>query len=71
MRGGDHAELKAFATVVTHGGFAHAAEGLRIPASTLCQTIRQLEARLGLRLLNRTTRSLSLTGAARPRSGDS
>ncbi|SDA88924.1 LysR family transcriptional regulator [Mesorhizobium qingshengii] len=63
MRGSDYAELKAFATVVTHGSFARAAEELRISASTLSQTIRQLEARLGLRLLNRTTRSLSLTDA--------
>ncbi|MER8576574.1 LysR family transcriptional regulator [Mesorhizobium sp. M1338] len=63
MRGSDYAELKAFATVVAHGSFARAAEDLRISASTLSQTIRQLEARLGLRLLNRTTRSLSLTEA--------
>ncbi|WP_136621446.1 MULTISPECIES: LysR family transcriptional regulator [Mesorhizobium] len=63
MRGSDYAELKAFATVVAHGSFALAAEDLRISASTLSQTIRQLEARLGLRLLNRTTRSLSLTEA--------
>ncbi|QND63703.1 LysR family transcriptional regulator [Mesorhizobium loti] len=63
MRGSDYAELKAFAAVVAHGNFARAAEGLRISASTLSQTIRQLEARLGLRLLNRTTRSLSLTEA--------
>ena len=63
MRGSDYAELKAFAAVVAHGNFARAAEDLRISASTLSQTIRQLEARLGLRLLNRTTRSLSLTEA--------
>lgn len=63
MRGSDYAELKAFAAVVAHGSFARAAEDLRISASTLSQTIRQLEARLGLRLLNRTTRSLSLTEA--------
>ncbi|PWJ94962.1 LysR family transcriptional regulator [Mesorhizobium loti] len=63
MRGSDYAELKAFATVVAHGNFARAADDLRISASTLSQMIRQLEARLGLRLLNRTTRSLSLTEA--------
>lgn len=63
MRGSDYAELKAFAAVVAHGSFARAAEDLRISASTLSQTIRQLETRLGLRLLNRTTRSLSLTEA--------
>lgn len=63
MRGSDYAELRAFAAVVAHGNFARAAAELRISASTLSQTIRALEARLGLRLLNRTTRSLSLTEA--------
>ena len=63
MRGSDYSELRAFAAVVAHGNFARAAAELRISASTLSQTIRALEARLGVRLLNRTTRSLSLTEA--------
>lgn len=63
MRGSDYAELRAFAAVVAHGNFARAAAELRISASTLSQTIRALEARLGVRLLNRTTRSLSVTEA--------
>jgi len=63
MRGSDYAELKAFVTVVAHGNFARAAAELGVSASTLSQTIRALEARLGLRLLNRTTRSVSLTDA--------
>src|SRR3981081_3285698 len=63
MRGSDYAELRAFVTVVAHGSFARAAADLGISASTLSQTIRELEARLGVRLLNRTTRSLSLTDA--------
>jgi DNA-binding transcriptional LysR family regulator len=63
MRGSDYAELKAFVTVVARGNFARAAAELGISASTLSQTIRELEARLGVRLLNRTTRSLSLTDA--------
>jgi DNA-binding transcriptional LysR family regulator len=63
MRGGEYAQLKAFATVVAQGSFARAAAELRISPSTLSQTIRQLETRLGIRLLNRTTRSLSLTDA--------
>jgi DNA-binding transcriptional LysR family regulator len=63
MRGSDYAELRAFVAVVAHGNFARAAAGLRISASTLSQTIRELEARLGVRLLNRTTRSVSLTNA--------
>jgi DNA-binding transcriptional LysR family regulator len=63
MRGSDYAELRAFVTVVSHGNFARAAAELRISASTLSQTIRELETRLGVRLLNRTTRSVSLTNA--------
>jgi DNA-binding transcriptional LysR family regulator len=63
MRGSDYAELKAFVTVVANGNFARAAAELRISASTLSQTIRDLENRIGVRLLNRTTRSVSLTNA--------
>jgi DNA-binding transcriptional LysR family regulator len=63
MRGSEYAELRAFVRVVAHGNFARAAAELGISASTLSQTIRELETRLGVRLLNRTTRSLSLTDA--------
>lgn len=49
--------------IAEHGNFARAAEQLRISPSTLSQTIRELEQRLGIRLLNRTTRSTSLTEA--------
>ena len=63
MRGSDYAELKSFTRVVAHGNFARAAVELGISASTLSQTIRALETRLGVRLLNRTTRSVSLTDA--------
>ena len=63
MRGSEYAQLKAFVTVVAHGSFARAAAELRVSPSTLSQTIRELESRLGMRLLNRTTRSLSLTDA--------
>ncbi|GGF86162.1 LysR family transcriptional regulator [Azorhizobium oxalatiphilum] len=63
MRGHEYADLKAFATVAEAGSFARAAERLRISPSTLSQTIRTLEERLGVRLLNRTTRSVSLTEA--------
>ena len=55
--------FKAFATIVLHGTFARAAAELGVSASTLSQTIRELETRLGVRLLNRSTRSLSLTDA--------
>ena len=61
MRGSDFAELKAFAAVVERASFARAAEHLGVSPSALSQTIRQLEARLGTRLLNRTTRSVAPT----------
>ena len=63
MRGAEFAELKAFMTVVERGNFARAAAALGMAPSTLSQTIRALENRLGVRLLHRTTRSLSLTEA--------
>jgi len=63
MRGSDFAELKAFAAVVERASFARAAEHLGLSASALSQTIRQLETRLGVRLLNRTTRSVAPTSA--------
>jgi len=59
MRGSDYAELRAFAAIVEHGSFARAANHLRVSPSALSQTIRELETRLGMRLLNRTTRSVA------------
>ncbi|MBB3592060.1 DNA-binding transcriptional LysR family regulator [Rhizobium sp. BK529] len=59
MRGSDYAELKAFAAVAEHGNFARAAARLGISPSALSQTIRTLEERMGIRLLNRTTRSVA------------
>lgn len=59
MRGSDFAELKAFVAVVERQSFARAAEHLGVSPSALSQTIRQLESRIGARLLNRTTRSVA------------
>lgn len=55
--------LLAFWKVAQHRGFSAAAAALEVSPSALSQAIRQLEARLGARLLNRTTRSVSLTEA--------
>ena len=63
MRGSDYAELVAFVAVVDQGSFARAAKRLRIAPSSLSQTVKRLEERLGVELLHRTTRSVSMTGA--------
>src|SRR5689334_1442657 len=63
MRGTDFAELTAFVAVAEQRNFARAAAQLAIAPSTLSQTIRALEERLGVRLLNRTTRSVAPTEA--------
>lgn len=65
MRGSEFAELKAFVAVVDRSSFAKAADHLGLSRSALSQTIRQLESRLGVRLLNRTTRSVSPTEPGR------
>lgn len=56
-------ELKAFVAVADERSFTRAAAKLGISASALSHTVRDLEERLGLRLLTRTTRSVSTTEA--------
>jgi DNA-binding transcriptional LysR family regulator len=63
MRGTQFAELSAFVAVAEHRNFTKAAAQLGMSRSSLSQTIRSLEERLGVRLLNRTTRSVALTDA--------
>jgi DNA-binding transcriptional LysR family regulator len=56
-------DLTAFVTVADHLSFRVAASRLGVTASALSHSMRQLEERLGVRLLHRTTRSVSLTDA--------
>ncbi|WMJ70987.1 LysR family transcriptional regulator [Stenotrophomonas sp. 24(2023)] len=58
--------MQAFARVVETGSFTRAAETLRLSRTTVTQLVQQLEARLRVRLLHRTTRRVSVTaeGAA-------
>lgn len=56
-------DLASFAAVVRAGSFTRAAAQLGVSQSALSQTIRALERRLDLKLLNRTTRSVSPTEA--------
>lgn len=54
-------EMEAFAAVVDQGGFTDAAKKLGISKSAVSKHVSSLEARLGARLLNRTTRRVSPT----------
>jgi DNA-binding transcriptional LysR family regulator len=59
----DLADLEAFAAVARARSFRGAAAARGGSASTLSEAVRRLEARLGVRLLNRTTRSVTATEA--------
>jgi DNA-binding transcriptional LysR family regulator len=59
----DLADLDAFSAVARHRSFRGAGTVRGVSASTLSEAVRRLEARLGVRLLNRTTRSVTLTEA--------
>jgi len=56
-------ELSAFIAIATQRSFRKAADALGLSASTLSHMMRTLEHRMGARLLNRTTRSVSPTAA--------
>jgi DNA-binding transcriptional LysR family regulator len=56
-------DLAAFTAVARHGSFTRAAAHIGVSPSALSHTIRILETRLGVRLLARSTRSVSLTEA--------
>lgn len=56
-------DLSAFLAVATAGGFRDAARAGSVSASSLSEAVRRLETTLGVRLLNRTTRSIAPTEA--------
>ncbi|HMC44576.1 MAG TPA: LysR family transcriptional regulator, partial [Caballeronia sp.] len=56
-------DLTALAAIVTHRSFRKAADELGVSPSTLSHMMRTLELKMGVRLLNRTTRSVSPTEA--------
>jgi DNA-binding transcriptional LysR family regulator len=60
---GDFGQLRAFVAVAEALNFSRAAEKLGVSSSALSQMVRGLEERVGVRLLHRTTRSVSLTEA--------
>jgi len=63
MRATDLAELAAFEAVARHRSFRKAAEERGVTASAISHAVSNLESRIGIRLLNRTTRSVSATDA--------
>src|ERR1700730_1192548 len=63
MTRGNLADLTAFVAVADHLSFRAAASRLGVTPSALSHSMRQLEERLGVRLLRRTTRSVSVTDA--------
>jgi DNA-binding transcriptional LysR family regulator len=63
IRRNEIADLTAFIEVAEHLSFRAAALKLGVTPSALSHTMRQLEERLAVRLLNRTTRSVAITEA--------
>jgi DNA-binding transcriptional LysR family regulator len=63
MRGTQFADLNVFVAVADQASFTKAARLLGLSTATLSQTVRALETQLGVRLLNRTTRSVAPTDA--------
>ena len=57
--------IRAFARVVEAGNFTRAADSLEMPNATLSKLVQELEAHLGVRLLQRTTRRVTVTPEGR------
>lgn len=58
-------DIALFVQVVRHGSFAEAGRRLDIPSNTVSRRIQELETRLGVQLMQRSTRRLALTEAGR------
>lgn len=65
MVGGLYSELEAFEAILRHGSFSAAARQLQLTPGAVTRRLAALEARLGVKLLNRSTRRLSLTESGR------
>lgn len=65
MVGGLYSELEAFEAILRHGSFTAAARQLELTPGAVTRRLAALEARLGVKLLNRSTRRLSLTESGR------
>src|ERR1700719_1532069 len=64
MAGPGLAEMNAFIAIAEQRSFAKAATRLGLSPSTLSETLRRFEERLGVRLIERTTRSVAPTAAS-------
>ena len=58
-------DLHLFVRAIESGGFTSASRHLRIPKSTISKRVAELEASLGVRLIQRTSRSFTLTDVGR------
>jgi DNA-binding transcriptional LysR family regulator len=63
MKKASIAEMNAFVAIAERASFAKAAKQLGVSRSSLSESLRSLEERLGVRLINRTTRSVAMTEA--------
>jgi DNA-binding transcriptional LysR family regulator len=63
MKKASIAEMSAFVAIAERASFAKAAKQLGVSRSSLSESLRSLEERLGVRLINRTTRSVAVTEA--------
>ena len=70
MRHGDFSDLAVFVAIAEAGSLRAAAARLGMQPSTVSHVLRALEARLGVRLFHRTTRSIALSEAGRALFGE-